>query len=138
MSPLAPKKRRADANGNRGCPQSHTCEESESTRRLTASVCNAKYACVYVPTVLRDQGVEMTSDPSRIAWVSPCVAIGPFATLERGRRLVELGVTHLLNLSGSASVWEPTPVRFRVVQWGPPSDPYQLTEAEMVCAVDYM
>jgi len=39
-----------------------------------------------------------------IFWITRCIAIGRFATVERSRRLLEQGVTHVLNVSEAPSL----------------------------------
>jgi protein-tyrosine phosphatase len=50
-----------------------------------------------------------------IFWITQRIAIGRFATVERSRRLLELGVTHILNVGDTPSLAEVATAGFQSV-----------------------
>jgi protein-tyrosine phosphatase len=57
-----------------------------------------------------------------IFWITERIAIGRFATVERSRRLLELGVTHILNVGDTPSLAEVATAGFQSVAEVPLED----------------
>jgi hypothetical protein len=68
--------------------------------------------------------------------ITQVLSVGPFASAQRAEQLLAAGVTHLLNVSDSASEIVAAEVGFREIAWVPMSDSKRLPPSTLVWTLD--
>src|SRR5262245_15628853 len=68
--------------------------------------------------------------------ITQVLSIGPFASAERAEKLLDAGVTHMLNVSDAVSEVLASEAGFREVAWVPMSDSLRLPPATALQAID--
>jgi protein-tyrosine phosphatase len=72
---------------------------------------------------------------TRIFWITPRIAQGPFATAPRAVRLRAEGVTHVLNVAESSNGLPCGPDGFREVAWHPIDDLVRIPELSAIACI---